>query len=567
MPSPVKTAMTLGLSFTPMRSGFLQRKCACGGTPGPTGECEECRKNLETGMLQRKTAQHSTFDPVKGRGPNGALRPQPAEVPPIVHDVLRSPGQPLDAETSAFMESRFGHNSSQAQMHSNDEAAESARVVRAAAYTFSPSPSGSSSIAIQRMSATTAISVDGEELPQLSAPSGQGSSENVEDPDLALADIENGAPFKGTQADSGPRRGDRSRQPNDEDGAVQTAFDSNTMAVNSVLPSAVLAQFGSGQPLSRPLRKQMENGFGHDFSGVRVHTDAQADLLNRALGAHAFTVGEHIAFAAGRYHPGTSGTLRLAAHELTHVLQQRRGLSGSILCEGIGHPGDAYEREAEQMADRISAQPSATRDKKRVTPTSGPADTSALQLFSGSSAAAYAKKWATGTNPAYLRFGDDCTNFVSQAMEAGGWTQITGSNICDLRKTDSVWWFKRGACVNWKRAILYPFAGNPAVDASYTWGGAQNFFNFLKASGRGTPAKSVNELDIGDVVQRDHGDGQMHHSMVVTEKGPAFINGAPKTQIKLSYHTNDTLNRNFLGPGGIKNSTPRTWNYYPWKIK
>jgi hypothetical protein len=27
-------------SFAPVRSGLLERKCACGGTPGPTGECE-----------------------------------------------------------------------------------------------------------------------------------------------------------------------------------------------------------------------------------------------------------------------------------------------------------------------------------------------------------------------------------------------------------------------------------------------------------------------------------------------------------------------------------------------
>jgi len=31
-------------SFTPARGGVLQRKCACGGTPGPTGECEACRQ-------------------------------------------------------------------------------------------------------------------------------------------------------------------------------------------------------------------------------------------------------------------------------------------------------------------------------------------------------------------------------------------------------------------------------------------------------------------------------------------------------------------------------------------
>jgi hypothetical protein len=31
-------------TFTPAPTNLLQRKCACGGTPGPTGECAECRR-------------------------------------------------------------------------------------------------------------------------------------------------------------------------------------------------------------------------------------------------------------------------------------------------------------------------------------------------------------------------------------------------------------------------------------------------------------------------------------------------------------------------------------------
>ena len=123
-------------SAPPVRSNLLQRKCACGGTLGPTGECEECRrKRAARECWQRKVAQPSTLNPVKGRGPNGALRPQHSEVPPIVHEVLRSPGQPLDAETRAFMEPRFGHDFSNVRVHADARAAESARTVNALAYT------------------------------------------------------------------------------------------------------------------------------------------------------------------------------------------------------------------------------------------------------------------------------------------------------------------------------------------------------------------------------------------------------------------------------------------------
>jgi hypothetical protein len=100
-------------------AGSLQRKCACGGTPGPTGECEACRKK----RLQRKAAQPSALDH------------QQSEVPPIVHEVLRSPGQPLDRETRAFVEPRFKHNFGEVRVHTDSKAVESARAVSALAYT------------------------------------------------------------------------------------------------------------------------------------------------------------------------------------------------------------------------------------------------------------------------------------------------------------------------------------------------------------------------------------------------------------------------------------------------
>jgi len=58
-----------------------------------------------------------------------------AQVPPIVHDVLRSSGQPLDAGTRAFFEPRFGHDLSRVRVHTDQRAAESARAVDALAYT------------------------------------------------------------------------------------------------------------------------------------------------------------------------------------------------------------------------------------------------------------------------------------------------------------------------------------------------------------------------------------------------------------------------------------------------
>src|SRR5262245_26503314 len=55
--------------------------------------------------------------------------------PPLVHEVLNSPGQPLDAVTRGAMESRLGHDFSRIRVHSDARAGESARAVGALGYT------------------------------------------------------------------------------------------------------------------------------------------------------------------------------------------------------------------------------------------------------------------------------------------------------------------------------------------------------------------------------------------------------------------------------------------------
>lgn len=97
---------------------------------------------------------------------------------------------------------------------------------------------------------------------------------------------------------------------------------------------------GGGQPLDARTRAFMEPRFGHDFSGVRVHTDAAASQSAEAVAARAYTVGGDIAFRAGEYSPGGSGGQHLLAHELTHVVQQGAagglGAQRSPVAEGLG---------------------------------------------------------------------------------------------------------------------------------------------------------------------------------------------------------------------------------------
>lgn len=114
-----KAASTSTHAFMPVRNGLLQRKCPCGGSSGSMGKCAECRKK----KLQRKT-----------QNPKSGTR-NDSTVPPIVHEVLNSPGQPMNAETQAFMGPRFGHDFSDIRIHTDAKAAQSARAVNALAYT------------------------------------------------------------------------------------------------------------------------------------------------------------------------------------------------------------------------------------------------------------------------------------------------------------------------------------------------------------------------------------------------------------------------------------------------
>jgi Domain of unknown function (DUF4157) len=112
MPDPSPVVRSASSSTGPQ----LQRECSCGGS------CDKCQAEQDhEKKLQMKGAR------------SGALGP--TEAPPIVHDVLRSPGQPLDSASRAFMEPRFGYDFGSIRIHTDPQAAQSAQAVQARAYT------------------------------------------------------------------------------------------------------------------------------------------------------------------------------------------------------------------------------------------------------------------------------------------------------------------------------------------------------------------------------------------------------------------------------------------------
>jgi hypothetical protein len=94
----------------------------------------------------------------------------------------------------------------------------------------------------------------------------------------------------------------------------------------------------------------MEGAYGHSFASVRIHADAAAAGLARDLDAHAFTLGEHVAFATGRYRPGTLVGDALLAHELAHVIQQGGDAGPAPLATAGTQQDEPAERDADAAA-------------------------------------------------------------------------------------------------------------------------------------------------------------------------------------------------------------------------
>lgn len=129
--------------------------------------------------------------------------------------------------------------------------------------------------------------------------------------------------------------------------------------ISSPLMGEVLRS--SGQPLDAATRSFMEPRFGHDFSRVRVHTDAAAAQSAREVGARAYTVGAHIVFGQGRNASAPGHDRRLLAHELAHVVQQREAGDHVSSQSGLLLAPKHAEQSADVAASAVAAGGSAPR--------------------------------------------------------------------------------------------------------------------------------------------------------------------------------------------------------------
>lgn len=143
------------------------------------------------------------------------------------------------------------------------------------------------------------------------------------------------------KATQSPKRGDASSFGRSDDRAMPRFLKND--AAQGVHPT--------GRPLDADTRAFMEPRLGRDLGDVRVHSGSEARADASAMSARAFTVGNDIMLGAGENASHTPQGRHLLAHELTHVVQQR---SGAKPANGMSTPGDAFERQADSVADTVA---------------------------------------------------------------------------------------------------------------------------------------------------------------------------------------------------------------------
>lgn len=265
--------------LVPQQRPVLQRTCDCGQHTGG-GECADCMKKKKI-PLQRQA--------------NGSAAP--AVAPPIVHQVLRTPGQPLDASVSTTMGQFFARDFSGVPLSAPSAGLVQRKLTISAIGDRYEQEADRVAKEVMHMpeSGTTAEAVPSAHSPSIHAL-----------PSCSSCQKEFGVPI--LRFDASNVNEQAWRRPSTDP---------------SVLEADILRKTQeSGEQLTESDRAFFEPRFGRDFSRVRVHADASAAATSDTLSARAFTLGSHIMFASGQYSPETMAGRQLLAHELTHVVQQ-----------------------------------------------------------------------------------------------------------------------------------------------------------------------------------------------------------------------------------------------------
>jgi hypothetical protein len=193
----------------------------------------------------------------------------------------------------------------------------------------------------------------------------------------------------------------------EEQTLVQRRSAGGVATVESGVEQRIEGSRSGGQRLPAQLRARMEPAFGADFSGVRVHSDAESDRLNRSLRARAFTTGRDVFFRQGDYNPNSRRGQELIAHELTHVVQQGGATTGRRGLPVRRAPGHFIQRSVADAIeeDRMAWKMMSAKSKAAMfalAPALGPF----VQAWeSGKSATGGLYNWLAGDRPGAIRKG------------------------------------------------------------------------------------------------------------------------------------------------------------------
>lgn len=186
---------------------------------------------------------------------------------------------------------------------------------------------------------------------------------------------------------------------------VQRRGGGGLASIEPALEHGIEQARGSGQILPDNLRGRMEQAFGADFSGVRVHVDGKSDSLNRSLQSRAFTTGRDLFFKAGEYRPASKEGQKLIAHELTHVVQQTGGASRRNGLSIQRAPSNVIQRSIADavMEDRKSWKMMSPQLKVAMIAGAPVLQTFAQAWDTGKAVATPVYKFLAGDNPGILR--------------------------------------------------------------------------------------------------------------------------------------------------------------------
>jgi Putative amidase domain len=151
----------------------------------------------------------------------------------------------------------------------------------------------------------------------------------------------------------------------------------------------------------------------------------------------------------------------------------------------------------------------------------------------------YANQWWNARNPEYFAYDQDCTNYASQLLRAGG---IRFRNAFNDRYSSSSWWYNKNFLI-------------PGTRQSESWSVAPDLHKFFASSPDvAQPVSKTSDLNVGDIVQVGNSSGYLYHTMIVTNK---------RSSDSMLYLTGHTQNRLQLPVYDIIASGERI---YTWKL-